>query len=260
METYLPTPFDFLNWKEIEKSFLKKKPLKYPKCVEINITKRNNYENQWEDELDIFTIERVLKELKKAETEWLVLGNKYDIFLHKRINKFFKILSDLNLNVYSLKTDCLYIDRVNLNYIFNIVKENFFIKKKKGMKEFENEIFKENLEKIISFKTKNDFLKPKILLFEEDFNQKEISEIEKKGFYFLKNFSYCLKEIKPFLPFFFLSIENNGFCYSEGEKNPVSTIFFNSIKKIWNSKGLKKIRKNKKEENLFIFEKDKKMA
>ncbi len=251
--TYLPSVVDFSNWKEIEEGYLKRKSLKYPKCIEINITKSNNYRDQYKNEIDIFTIERFLKDIKKAEVEWLVLGNNSEIFLHKSIKKFFEILKDFDLNVCSLKTNGIYLNRVDFENIFSVVKKNIFLKKKESMKAFEKEIFKENLTKLVSYKIQNKMSKPEVFLFEEDFDNNEIKELKKMGFSFLKNLFFCFKEIVPFLPFFFLSIESNGFCYLKNEKNPVSTIFFNPLRKIWNSKEVKRIIKNSKKEKIFFW-------
>lgn len=242
METYLPSPFDFLYWQEIEKSFLLKKALTFPKCVELNITGREELKNNCGNEIDIFTLERVLEELNNINLEWLVLGNKSEIFLHKNIYSFFKIIKKFKLKIYSLKTNALYLNRVEISDFFEIVKKNLFIKKKNEIKNYEEEIFKENIQKLISYKKNKNLIKPDIYILQEDF-QEEIG-IYKGEIKLIKYFNYCLPELKNYLPFFFLSIDKNGFCYaSENYVKPISSIFFNSIKKIWVSKEVKKIRK-----------------
>lgn len=242
METYLPSPFDFLYWQEIEKSFLLKKALTFPKCVELNITGREEFKNNYVNEIDIFTLERVLEELSKINLEWLVLGNKNEIFLHKSIYSFFKLIKKFKIKVYSLKTNALYLNRVEISDFFDIVKKNLFIKKKKEIKKYEEEIFEENIQKLITYKKNKNLLKPDIYIIKEDV--KEGNEIYKKEVKVIKYFNYCLPELKNYLPFFFLSIDKNGFCYaSDSYVKPISSIFFNSIKKIWVSKDIKKIRK-----------------
>lgn len=244
METYLPAPFNFLCWEEIKKSFQKKKSF-FPKCVELNITGRDYSRNYFENEIDIFTIERVLKELNEIGIDWLVLGRKNEIFLHKSIKSFFKLLKYFNLKIFSLKTNGVYLNRVDIGLIFDLVRENLFIKKDKNLKIYQDELLKENLKNIISYRNKNNLFKPNLYLFEEDFEKEEIKLLSKMGFIFLEYFQFCQPELSNYLPFFFLSIDKNGFCYSgETFSKPFSTIFFNSIKKIWSSKNMREIRKN----------------
>ena len=242
METYLPSPFDFLYWQEIEKSFLLKKALTFPKCVELNITGREEFKCNYNNEIDIFTLERVLEELSKINLEWLVLGNKNEIFLHKSIYSFFKLLKKFKLKIYSLKSNALYLNRIEITDLFDTVKKNLFIKKKNQIKSYEEEIFEENIQKLITYKKSKNLIKPDIYILKDDL-QEEI-EIYQGEIKLIKHFNYCLPELKNYLPFFFLSIDKNGFCYtSENYVKPISSIFFNSIKKIWVSKEIKKIRK-----------------
>lgn len=245
METYLPAACDFLCWNKVEKGVLKGRVLNPPLCIELNITGKKEYNGFYEKDLDIFTIERILKEIKNLKVPWLVMGYKRDIFSHKSINSFFRILRELNLNIYSLQTDCLYLGRIDLENLLLSIKNKIFVKKKNNMKNYEKEIFRENLLKILEKKLNYNLEKPFVFLLEDDFEEKEKEELEKKGAKFLEEFLFCLPELIPFLPFFFLSIESNGFCFS-GENNlkNVSSIFFNSIKKIWFSKKIRVMRKN----------------
>lgn len=243
METYLPSPLNFLYWDKIKQSFKKRKVSNPPYCIELNITGKKGYNSYFEEDLDIFTLERILREIKNLEIEWLVMGYKNDVFLHKSINSFFKILKNLNLKIFSLQTNGLYLNRVDLECILTLIKGRIFIKRKDNMKSYENIIFKENLLKIFKTKREKNYLKPEVFLLEEDYDLNEKREFEEKGALFLKNFLFCSPELYPYLPFFFLSIENNGFCYvSEIFQEPVGTIFFNSLSKIWNSRKLKNLR------------------
>lgn len=243
METYLPSPFDFLCWQEIERSIFLKKALAFPKCVELNITGREEFKNNYVNEIDIFTLERVLEELSKINLEWLVLGNNSEIFLHKSIYSFLKLIKKFKIKVYSLKTNALYLNRIEISDFFEIVKKNLFIKKKKEIKSYEEKIFEENIQKLITYKKNKNLLKPDIYILQE--NLQEEIEIYKGEIKPIKYFNYCQPELKSYLPFFFLSIDKNGFCYaSDCYVKPISSIFFNSIKKIWVSKEIKKIRQS----------------
>lgn len=245
METYLPSPLNFFGWDKVKQGFSKGKVLNPPLCIELNITGKRGKGNFYVGDIDIFTLQRILEEIKTLNTQWLVMGYKNDIFLYKSINSFFKILKNLNLKIFSLQTDCLYLNRVDLDFLFSTTKGNIFVKKKGDMKNYEREIFRENLLKLMDEKRKKKYENPEIFLLKDEYEVEEKYEFEKRGAKFLNEILFCREEILPFLPFFFLSIDSNGFCFSgENDLEPLSSIFFNSIKKIWFSKKIRVLRKN----------------
>ncbi len=259
MVTYLPSPFNFLNWSEVENNFKKGKESPFPKCIELNICSKENFNLDLNKELDIYTIENLLREFKKRKLEWLVLGWKGEIFLHKSIKTFIKLLNSYELNVFTLKTNGLYINRIPHEDLFKVFKNNIFIEKDKSHRELHKEIFLKNLFSLLEFLKKNENFKTKIYLKEDDYDFNLRKEIMEKGGIFLKEFKFFDENLFPYLPYFYLFIDSNGFCYSfSGNKEEkVKSIFFNPILKIWHSKKLKNIRKNISANiNLYFFKQD----
>ncbi len=255
MVTYLPSPFNFLNWSEVLKNFKKGKEPPFPKCIELNVCSKRNFNLDLNKELDIYTIENLLREFKKRKLEWLVLGWKGEIFLHKSIKTFIKLLNSYELNVFTLKTNGLYINRISYEDLFRVFKNNNFIKKEKSQRELNKEIFLKNLFSLLEFLKKNENFKTKIYLKEEEYDLNLRKEIGEKGGNFLKKFKFFDENLFSYLPYIYLFIDSNGFCYSflGNKEEKIKSIFFNSILKIWHSKALKNIRKNNKGNVDFYF-------